>query len=272
MAFKIGICGAPNTGKSYSRRNLDGDRTFLCLPSMKATHLKGNDQKPLKRLNLSTDKSKSTKELMDAMGVSNRFSVMVNLMKSGKDFNVKGNWEIMPNLTALERYLKFINDKMPHINTIIIPDFTHYLSKIIASDDFMKRNKGGEAFARFWELAANTLNTFFIKADELRDDLMIVIEFHSEYDEEAEEYKIFTPGGKMLTDKFKPDSYFDVMLYTAIIPGESGEVTPDSYKFAMKRDSKYPARSMDIFEDTYMPNDLKPILNEVREYMGMEEE
>jgi len=37
---------------------------------------------------------------------------------------------------------------MPHIKTIIIPDFTHFISAILADRKFIARKAGGEAFQR----------------------------------------------------------------------------------------------------------------------------
>jgi len=245
MAIKVGIMGAPNTGKSYSRSFLENPEEVVILASSaKATYLKDNKGKPLQKLPVMVE----MKELVQ------------------KKEHIPGNWAIMPDIKSVESNLKVISNYMPHIKTVIIPDFTHYISKILASESFMKANSGGGAFARFWDLAAASLNAFFLAADSLRDDLIIVLEFHAEYNDTEEVFQIFVPGGKMLSEKFKPESYFDIMLCTYIDKNDSGEITPDSYKFITRKHSYYNARSMEMITETFIPNNLETVLSAVRGY------
>lgn len=245
MAIKIGIMGAPNTGKSYSRSFLENPEEVVILASSaKATYLKDNKGKPLQK--------------MPSM------AEMKELVQNKE--HIPGNWAIMPDIRSVESNLKVISNYMPYIKTVIIPDFTHYISKILASDSFMKANSGGGAFARFWDLAASSLNAFFLASDSLRDDLIIVLEFHAEYNDTEEVFQIFVPGGKMLSEKFKPESYFDIMLCTYIQKDEAGNINPDSYKFITRKYSHYNARSMEILKDTLIPNNLQTVITAVREY------
>ncbi|HAY89267.1 MAG TPA: hypothetical protein DCY51_07485 [Bacteroidetes bacterium] len=270
MAHRIGIVGGPNTGKSFSRRNLkNGSEAFVLSPSQKVLHLYDKDGDPVKRLNVSTQKSPSMEALLEAMKVSNRHSVVLNLMRKNVPAKYTGHWEVVHKINYLKDYMDMVDRHMPHIKYLFLPDFTHYISRIVASKEFMDRNSGGQAFARFWDLAADALNSFFIHSDTLREDLFVITEFHSEYNQEAEEYKIFIPSGKMLGEKFLPDSYFDIMLYTHIEKDEQGEVTPDSYKFVTRRWGKYNARSMDIFEDKLIPNDMQLVLDTTKKALGI---
>ena len=152
---------------------------------------------------------------------------------------------------------------------LILPDFTHYISEVIANKNFILRKSGGEAFQRFWELAADALNNFITSIDELREDLLVVTEFHCEFNEANNMYEIFVPGGKMLKDKFLPDSYYDVMLYTHVLEDAEGIKQGDRYKFVTRRTDKYNARCLNLFEEAYIPNDLQMVSDKVREYVGI---
>lgn len=263
MAFKIGIVGSPNTGKSYSRKFIEkGEEVFVVAPSAKMMHITDSSGKPLKKFNISMG-GKNSDELAKMANVD--IHHLFPLIK-GKPYETSGNY-IVCKLENVKDYLTFINDNMPQIKTIIIPDFTHFISAILANRDFIKRKSGGEAFQRFWELAGDVLESLMIHIDSLRDDLIVVTEYHCEYDENSDNWVIFVPGGKMLTEKFKLDSYYDFMLYTHAEQNESGEVT--RYCFVTKKWGKYNARSCGLFEDTLIDNNLQTVISKVREYNGI---
>jgi len=111
------------------------------------------------------------------------------------------------------------------------------------------------------------LNNFIISLDNLRDDLIIVTEYHQEYNEQEDIFKIFVPGGKMLEEKFKIDSYYDFMLYTHVEQAEDGEV--QAYKFVTKRWKQYNARFAGLYEETLIDNNLDKVLKDVRNYLGL---
>ncbi|MCP4255028.1 MAG: hypothetical protein GY775_16800 [Candidatus Scalindua sp.] len=235
MAIKLGLIGLPNTGKSFSRKTIkNGEEVFIIAPSHKAMHITDSKGIPLKKL--SEDKK-------------------------------TGNWLINKNLTLLPKILEYIDKDRPEIKTIILPDFTHFISAVIADKKFISRKAGGEAFQRFWELAGDALNNFIISIDTLREDLIVVTEYHAEYSEVEEMYKIFVPGGKMLEEKFKLDSYYDFMLYTHVKQQDTGEV--ENYNFVTRRWDKYNARSSELFKETLIPNDLELVLSKMREYLGI---
>lgn len=160
---------------------------------------------------------------------------------------------------------------MPHIKVIILPDFTHYISKILATKSFIEQKSGGQAFQRFWELAANALNSFFLHIDKLPEDLIVVTEFHIEFDESANMYKIFVPGGKMLNDKFLADSYYDILLYTHVESEDDFPEDEDRYKFVTKRIGKYNARSAGLFKEPFVENNLQEVIDRVKKYNGLPE-
>jgi hypothetical protein len=239
MAFKIGIVGDVNTGKSYSRKFIEkGDEVFIIAPSQKATHMTTSDGKPFKKL-----------------------------VRDEKGNYVSGNYVVNGNLQNLISILNFVDKNIPHIKTLILPDFTHFISAVLSDDQFIRRKSGGEAFQRFWELSADALNSFIRHLDNLRDDLLIITEYHQDYDEVTDSYKIFVPGGKMLEEKFKLESYYEFLYFTHIEKNEQGEV--DSYNFVTKRWGKYNARCSGIFKETLIPNNLEIVLKKTRKYLGI---
>ena len=270
MAYKIGLVGLTNTGKSFSRKTLKkGEETFIISPSHKALHIRDSKGSPLKALDVLAPPNINNINEFCTKLMCNKNALAGKLLKAANPFEVRGNHIVMKDIRYLESWINFVDKKMPHIKLLILPDFTHYISEILAQKEFIMRKAGGEAFQRFWELAADALNNFITSIDELRDDLLVVTEYHCEFNEATQMFEIYVPGGKMLKEKFLPDSYYDVLLYTHVMPNEDGIKTSDRYKFVTKRVDKYNARCMDLFEDEYIPNDLQLVVDKVREYVGI---
>lgn len=271
MAYKIGIIGLTNTGKSFSRKTIkNGEECFILSPSHKALHIRDSKGESLKPLNISTETTKfnNLDEFAVKLG-TNKNGIASKLLKVSSPIIITGNYVVMKDVRVLEDWIKFVATKMPHIKTLILPDFTHYISEVIAQKEFIQRKSGGEAFQRFWELAADALNNFITSIDDLREDLLVVTEYHCEYNEANNMFEIFVPGGKMLKDKFIPDSYYDVMLYTHVMDDDGNIKQEDRYKFVTHRTDKYNARCLNLFEDTFIPNDLQMVIDKVREYVGI---
>jgi hypothetical protein len=149
MAIKLGIIGLPNTGKSFSRKSIKrGEDVFVIAPTRKGMHLTTSDGKPIQPFNLEFGEWKTTEAIMKAKGYSTIAQTLEQVMKSDKEVKVTGNWIICKKLKDLETYLKWVSLKMPLIKTIILPDFTHFISEVIADPAFIGRKAGGEAFQR----------------------------------------------------------------------------------------------------------------------------
>ena len=265
MAIKLGIIVEPNTGKSYSRTFIkNGEEVFLIMPSAKATHIKNSKGEALKRLNISTKTTPTIEEI--AAKTNKTVHEVVQNYKSIPDASISGNF-VYCRLEHVKMYLDFVSLYMPHIKTIIIPDFTHYISAILADRKFIGRKAGGEAFQRFWELAGDALEGIILSIDNLRDDLIVVTEYHSEYNEVSDSWEIFVPGGKMLRQAFKLDSYYDYMLYTHVEKKDDGTVS--SYNFVTRKWDKYNARCAEIFKETLIPNNLQTVLDAIRKDNGI---
>jgi hypothetical protein len=272
MAQRIAILGEPNSGKSYSRSFItNSDSVFVLAPSDKKLYLKKSDGNRLDYFNISTQKLKTTEEVAKVCNknTDDICGIIDVLTKKGIEFSCTGNYIVNYRIEDAGTILNIISSKMIHINTVIIPDFTHFISAEISEIDFIKRKSGGDAFAKYLELAANSLNSFIKSVDLLRKDLIVVTEYHIEYDEIDGNYHIFVPGGKMMVEKFKLDSYYDYILYTKYIDDNNVKFN-DRFKFVVRRDGKYNARSSGIFgEQILVPNNLQIVLEKVREDNGI---
>lgn len=277
MAYKLGIAGLPNTGKSFSRRTIkDGENVFILMPSNKVAHLRDSNDVPLKTFDITTPKVKNKKDYIAALGVKNVHQLIsyintkVPVGKITKEM-LKGNLQIVKDLADLPIWLEFISKHCTWIHTVIIPDFTHFISEVISTDEFIGRKAGGEAYQRFWELAAKALKNFVLSIDKYREDLVVVTEYHAEFDTDLQGYDIFSPAGKMLKEKFLVPSYYDILLFTDVKMEEEGEErSSDSYRFVTRPTKRFPyARTMDLFDETFIPNDLQRVLTKVREYVGI---
>lgn len=267
MAFRIGLAGPPNSGKSYSRKFIkNGEECFILAPSRKSFYLKKKDGNPLDKIKIN---GQEIQNILPTFGNS-LTRLFQNAIISPKIETVDGNWIICKELQAAEEIMKFISAKMPQIKNVIIPDFTHYISAVLKDRSFIQRKSGGDAYQRFWELAGDIMNSFFTVIDDLREDLVVITEYHVEYSEVKEVFEIFTPGGKMLNEKFLAESYYDYMFYSHVeVDPETGKVPKDGYKFVTERWGKYNARSKGIFPDTLIPNNLQTVIDAVRKEEGI---
>lgn len=297
MGSRLGIGGFQNSGKSFGRRYIpDGERCMILQPSIKFSHLytgpkgvekftplqideaiKAGKRKPVGTFDLEQPgKYKNLKELMDVARGKTNVGVMIEEVdlirkmtvdkKEGsiKPEHVKGNSILCKNITYLGDYLEFINKHLPWIHTVFLPDFTHFISEVITSLDFRNKVSGGDQYKKYLDLAAEALRNFITSIDGMRRDLVVVTEFHVEYKETEGFYELFVPGGKMVKEKLLPSSYYDVFLFTEVTYKDDSE--EPIHQFVTDKTRKYPeARSMGIFGQKRIPNDMQTVLTQFRE-------
>jgi len=276
MAQRFAIEGSENTGKSFARSFIKkGEECFLLSPTPKFSYLTDSDGNPVKRLNLKTDSNPTTNDLLKVVFKENAHKKntgdLIKFLVKNPDKAAKivaeGN-HIVATLDQLGAYLKFISDYMPHIKNVFIGDFSLFLSHVLATQEFIERKQGGEAYQRFWELAGETVREVLESSNHLREDLVIGIEFHTEFNEKEGVYKIFVPGGNMLDDKFKIHGYFDFELITTVELDEKTK-EPSAYQFITRRNGPHKARFGNLFQDTFIPNDLQLVLDTFRKAHGI---
>lgn len=276
MAYSLGIMGHPNTGKSHSRSYLkDGRDCFVISPSQKFSHLFYNDVS-LPAFELVSSSGASWSEIAKSQNTDKNgtISMLSQLPKLPETIICKGNSALVQNLNYLLSYLMFIDKHMPHIKNVFIADFTHFMSNVIATSQFKSRKSGGEAFQRWWDLAADTLNNVFKVIEYLeRKDLLVIVEFHVQIPDKVQDnnetyYDIFVPGGNMLNNAFKPKSYFDIMLCSTVLPYEDDMNDEDRFKFVVTKKEPFDGRGMGLFNDIadkgMIPNNMQIVLDRVR--------
>ena len=272
MGKRIAIGGNPNSGKSYSRSFLTNpNEHFLITPSQKHSYLK--DAKPFKVLinGKRSDELAMQNETSSAAIIADAIKAAIaRKWDSGapKITNPEGNYLVCNQAKDVLPIIKYINRFMPHIKTCHIGDFTHFISNTLSSDEFIKRKAGGDAYLKYLELASDLLRNIITASDSVREDLNLVIEFHLDYDEQTGFYGVFVPGGKMLTEKFLPESYFDMFLFAEVLPFQEGIKDEDRYKFVCIKREPFDGRGMNLFGDVMdsfgrIPNDMQLVLDRV---------
>lgn len=277
MATNIAIVGEPNTGKSWGRTYIThGERCILLNPSSKQSYLKTSEGKVIQPFDIKTNLYSNLAEAVqktELAGPATLIKAWTTALPSGtfKKENLLGNAQLIRDMNLLPIYGDFISKHLPFIDTIIVPDFTHSISRVLANMEFIERKAGGDAYQKFWELAAEALQNFIIKTERYRDDLIVVTEYHSEFDEHMGGYDIYVPGGKMVKEKFKIPSYYDIMLYTDVKRINEGQDDEYSeYRYVTKPTKKYPfARAMNMFETTFIPNNLQHVMDTTRKTLQL---
>lgn len=273
MAFRVGVTGLPNTGKSFAWKFYRGDDVFAILPSSKILHARREDGSLLSKHPLRIN-GKTLAEIAEQTKLGSEYAAMNAIMSKNKpvsEVETSGHYVQCSDVRYVQMYKLFVSKYMPQIKITLNPDFTHYISFIIQSEEFQRRKSGGEAFARFWELAADTLRNVILVADKMRPDMLDITEFHSVWNEDLNQFEIYTPAGNMLVDKFKPETYFDIMLYSYVIPYEQVTKESDRFKFMVIKREGYDGRSMGLFEDVadagLIPNNMGMVIERLREYL-----
>jgi len=269
MAFRVGTLGDPNSGKSFAWTFFDkGEKAFAICPSQKILHMRTSEGSLLKPLQIKVDG-------LNTEGQST-VNIILKVLKDKIDPNkVKtiGHYIICSQVKKVSAIKQFVSRYMLDIRIIVTPDFTHYVSYIIQTPAFQARKSGGEAFARFWELAADTLRSVILASDNLREDLLDFTEFHSEYNGQLDTYELFVPAGNMLKDKFKPMSYYDIMLCSYVTPFEDEKDETKRFKFIVVNTGRHSGRGMNLFadiqKDGMIPNNMSLVVERLVKYLGM---
>lgn len=230
MAELIACVGESGSGKTTSIRNLDPSTTFIISTTGKRPGIPGAKKKyPSFTIN------KETKE-------------------------ISGNFCVASSADGISKILNFINNKLPHIKTVIIDDY-QYVMGFEAMD-----RAGQKGYEKFTEMAQHAYQV--IKdAMNLRDDLYVVILTHSENtgDKLNPYYKIKTQG-KMIDSVITLEGLFTYVFFTEV--GHDDEGRPD-YKFKTNSDGTCTAKSpMGLFDDLLIDNDLDYVINKIKEYNG----
>lgn len=302
MGQRLGLAGFQNTGKSFTRRYIpDGENVIIIQPSKKASYLftgpknatklspeeldeavKEGKRKMLGTFDLVSPEGKfknlqqAAVNLKDAGPHTDEFDVLRTLLKYKKagyfkPEHLKGNVIFAPEFEDLEASLDFVDKLLPWVHTVILPDFTHFITERITSQNFLNQKFGNEAFGRYLEAAAESFRSFIRKSDYLRENLIVVTEYHIEENKERSRFEIFVPGGKMVKEKFLPSSYYDFFLFTDLLHDEMDETNQPEFRYVTRATKTYPeARSMGLYDTLYVPNNLQDVLTKLREQFNIQ--
>ena len=277
MAFRVGVTGLPNTGKSFGWSSYKGDDVFAICPSMKILHTRRSDGSMFTPINVVVEGvGDGNDAIMKSKGFRSEGELLAALSSSGlpkEKIKVTGDYIICSEVKFYTGIKMFVNNYMPDKKIILTTDFTHLINYIMQSESFRNKKAGGEAFQKYWDMAADVLANVIISSDKLNNIQLDFTEFHAEYNSELGIYEIYTSGGKMLTEKFKPESYFDIMLHSYFIPYEAEKDESKRFKYiTIKRDG-YEGRSIGLFADVAqegaIPNDMALVIERLRKFLNI---
>lgn len=148
--------------------------------------------------------------------------------------------------------LKGINDKMPHIKTVIVDT----INGIMVADE-MRRSK--EKGYDKWLDLASSIYDIIDYALTVRADLNVVFVAHTQTDHDDSGYtftRIKTSGKKL--DKITLESKFPVVLLAKVMDG--------NHVFETKANHSTAKTPMDAFEESYIENDISKVLKVLEEF------
>ncbi len=231
MAELVLVLGKQGTGKTAAWRNVPENKTFIVKPNTKA----------------------------------------VNIPDGGKRYSIdKNNTTGKPNLLVnnkigeLSNILKDISNNAPWVKFILIDDFTHFLSAHLASDEFIN-DTSSMGYGKWNKFGVKVLKFLVSTAENLRDDLIIVFNHHTEIKEDGS-ISIKTPG-KMLDNAVDIPSYFNNIFHTHLV--KEGNKT--RYTFITNETGGKTAKTLfGLYDDEeYIDNDIYPILLHIAERVGI---
>ena len=225
MAQEILIIGESGSGKSTSLENLDPKSTFIVNVAKKPMPFRGWKG---------------------------------NYKKLSKD-TPTGNYIESDNHATIVQTMKHINDKMPHIKTVVVDDFQYLMA-----NEYMRRanERGFDKFTDIathaWEVANTGKN--------LRDDITFVMIGHAEQsmDLQGNRRLKFKTVGKLVDNVITMEGMFTVVLFTHVGIDVEGNT---SYNFITQSDGTTTAKSpRGMFNDLHIPNDISQVVSKVTEY------
>ena len=220
MAKLILVEGEPGSGKSTSWENIPHEQAVVITPNAKPLPFRGSEKK----------------------------------------YNTENkNLVVTDDLLALPKILQKI-DGMKNIKYVLLDDFTHYFNARTMSKSFIAKKSGGEAFAKWNELASDIFAIINQASKEMRSDLFIAVNVHTKVDDNGE-VNMLTPG-KLLDQNIKIPSYFTYVVHAV---GKMNDGVP-SYNFITNNDGIHEAKTPKDMIAMEIPNDLKLLFDKIEEY------
>lgn len=229
MATLILLEGKSGSGKSSSWENMDESQSYVVSPNSKPMPFEGG-------------RTRYSKE--------------------------KKNISYGVDLMTIAPLLKAINEKAEHVKYIFLEDFTHHFNKRVMDRSFIAKKVGGEAFAKWNELASDIMNNIITTAENMREDIFIVVAAHTQIEENGTEV-LKTPG-KLLNQSIDIPSYFTYIFHTNVSMKDGNN---REYRFLTNSNGVHEAKSpKGCFKDLYIPNDMKLVIDTINKYQQVTEE
>ena len=220
MGSAILVIGEPGTGKSRGIKHLDPKKTVVIKPNNKQLPFKG----------------------------------------AASLYNTENkNAFIATTFNECATYIDAINDKAPHVTTIVVEDLTHYFSAQVLKD---AKDKG---YDKWMNLAVMVFQAIIAKEAKLRKDLNLVVIAHTASTKDLSDNVVIglqTPG-KLLDNMVKIESYFTYILHTVVTEGDKGET---SYKLLTNRDGVRLAKTPEEMFPKYIDNDYQMVFASIKKY------
>ena len=224
MAQSVLVIADSGTGKSTSIRSLDPKETFIINIANKPLPFKGWKK---------------------------------NYSNISKD-NTKGNMTSASSAPGIIKAMQHVNDKMPHITTLVVDDW-QYMSSF---EYFDRANEKG--YDKFTSIAANLAQVAKMPKD-MREDLTIFFLTHSEESTDVNGHRKVKAKtvGKMIDNALTLEGLFSIVLFGRVKKTEDGL----EYGFDTQNNGENTCKSpMDMFEDSFINNDLQLVKDCIIKY------
>jgi hypothetical protein len=178
----------------------------------------------------------------------------VNISKD----NPKGNMTSASSAPGIVKAMQHVNDKMPHITNLIIDDW-QYMSSF---EYFDRANEKG--YDKFTQIAANLAQVAKMPKD-MRSDLTIFFLTHSEESVDGNGHRKVKAKtiGKMIDNTLTLEGLFSIVLFGRVKKTDDGL----EYGFDTQNNGENTCKSpMDMFEESFIDNDLQLVKNCIAEY------
>jgi len=223
------VLGEPGSGKSRAIKNLDPKKTVIIKPNNKPLPFPGWQKN---------------------YGPTNMF-----MMQTFEGvYNLIIGWDPKEK----KKTGKGINDA-PQITTVVIEDFTHYMTKKVIDD----ANITG--YQKWTEMGVKVFNNIIQLEALVRPTLDIILIGHVTATQDAAgnvEIGLQT-AGKLLDQVVKIPSYFTYILHT-VIDYSSGE--QPIYQFQTNRDDRRLAKTPEKMFPLFIDNDYALVLDRIHKY------
>jgi len=224
MAQSVLVIADSGTGKSTAIRTLDSKETFIINIANKPLPFKGWKK---------------------------------NYSNISKD-NPKGNMTSASSAPGIIKAMQHVNDKMPHIKTLVVDDW-QYMSSF---EYFDRANEKG--YDKFTSIAANLAQVAKMPKD-MREDLTIFFLTHSEESTDVNGHRRVKAKtvGKMIDNALTLEGLFSIVLFGRVKKTEDGL----EYGFDTQNNGENTCKSpMGMFEESFIHNDLQLVKDCIENY------